>query len=57
MPASVVLSMMPLSPTAYPLFKSVKYTDLKLIFVPLFKKDQLTPAFVVFKILPERPTA
>ena len=53
----MVLSIVPFSPTAIPLFISEKETSYKVQIEPLFCGIQLIPPFVVLRIVPFSPTA
>jgi hypothetical protein len=56
-PPSVVLKIVPLCPTAVPLFASVKETLRISFVVPLVCGAQVVPPSVVLKIVPLCPTA
>jgi len=57
-PPSVVLSIVPVSPTAMQVFASVQSTERRIARVPEVCPDQVVaPPSVVFSIVPEVPTA
>src|SRR5207249_8378255 len=56
-PASVVLMIIPFSPTAFPVSGSVNETASRPLLVPLVWLDHVLPPSVVLTIVPKAPTA
>ena len=54
-PASIVLTIVPSSPTAKPMFSFIKKILLSVFSVPDFKEIQFPPPLVVLVIMPPYP--